>query len=148
MRPILINVAPSRPANATVTTSINKRLSIRAGLGRLHLAFAVANCVLNWRFSAATVGSCDGLPARPAIWWKMLFLFNYFFCTTPTNWDLRQKAVYFPARPFGDSLGNMLTKVNKAQRVSDALDMATPQHHEWIWTISFGMKRDLIKMMH
>ena len=27
------------------------------------------------------------------------FYFNcYFFCTTPTNRDLRQKAVYFPAR--------------------------------------------------
>ena len=51
------------------TTSINKRLcqhtvnesiiqSTRAGLERRHLAFAVANCVLNRRFAVATVGSC------------------------------------------------------------------------------------------
>ena len=43
------------------------------GLGRRHLAFAVANCVLNLRFAvalldaAATAGSCDGLLVRPAI---------------------------------------------------------------------------------
>ena len=42
-------------------------------LGSHHLAFAVANCVLNLRFAAAlldaaaTPGSCDGLLARPAI---------------------------------------------------------------------------------
>ena len=28
------------------------------------------------------------------------FYFNYFFSTTPTNLDLRQKAVYFPARVY------------------------------------------------
>ena len=38
----------------------------RAGLGRCHLAFSVANCVLNRRFAPVAVGSCDGLPARPA----------------------------------------------------------------------------------
>ena len=49
-------------------------------LGRRHLTFAVANGVLNRRFSAATVGRCcDGLPARPAIWRKMLFLFELLF---------------------------------------------------------------------
>ena len=69
-RHLLINVGTSRPANATVATSINKRLcqhtvnkstiqSTRAGLGRCHLAFAVANCVLNRRFAMATVGSCS-----------------------------------------------------------------------------------------
>ena len=55
-----------------VTTSINKRLcqhtvdtddesaiqSTMVWLGRCHLAFAVANGVLNLRFSAATVGGC------------------------------------------------------------------------------------------
>ena len=50
-------------------TSINKHLcqhtdhestiqSTRAGIGRRHLAFAVANCVLNRRFAAVIVGSC------------------------------------------------------------------------------------------
>ena len=58
----------SWPANATVATSINKRLSIyrrhiddqstRAGIGRHHLAFAVANCVLNRWFASVTVGCC------------------------------------------------------------------------------------------
>ena len=58
-----------------VTTSINKRLcqhivdtddesaiqSTMVWLGRRHLAFAVANGVLNRRFSATTVGRCgDG----------------------------------------------------------------------------------------
>ena len=63
-------LAPSRPTNATVMTSINKCLcqhtvnestiqSTRAGLGRCHLAFAVANYLLNWRFATATVGSCS-----------------------------------------------------------------------------------------
>ena len=33
--------------------------STRAGLGRRHLAFAVANSLLNRRFATATVGSCD-----------------------------------------------------------------------------------------
>ena len=50
-------------------------------LGRRHLAFAVANCVLNLRFAAAQLdvaamaGSCDELLARPEILRKMLFLF-------------------------------------------------------------------------
>ena len=62
-----------------VTTSINKRLcqhtvdaddesaiqSTMVWLGRCHLAFAVANGVLNRRFSAATVGCCgDGWKLR------------------------------------------------------------------------------------
>ena len=67
-----------------VATSINKRLcqhaddkspieSTMVWLGKRHLAFAVANCVLNLRFAAAQLdtaaiaGSCDGLLARPAI---------------------------------------------------------------------------------
>ena len=94
-----------RPANATVVTSINlinvyvNIQTMNRQASRHHLAFAVANCALNPRFSAVTVGSCDGLLARPAIWRKMLFLFNcYFFRTTPTNRDLREKAVYFPPR--------------------------------------------------
>ena len=66
---------------STVTTSINKRLcqhtvytadesaiqSTMVWLGRMgrHLAFAVANGVLNRRFSAATVGCCgDGWELR------------------------------------------------------------------------------------
>ena len=71
-------------------------------LEKRHLAFAVANCVFNLRFAAATAGSCVGLLVMPAIWRKMLFLVCYFFRTTPTNWDLREEAVYFP--PWG--LGN------------------------------------------
>ena len=62
------------------------------GLGRCHLAFAVANCVLNQRLAVAAAGCCDGLPVRPAIWQKMLSL-----RTTTTNRDLHEKAVYFPA---------------------------------------------------
>ena len=41
--------------------------STRAGLGRRHLAFAVANCLLNWRFATAIVGSCS-------ICWKLRHL--------------------------------------------------------------------------
>ena len=148
-RPLLINGAPSWPANAAVATSINKCWrqvdpstprsrpllinvcqhtvdestiqSTRAGLGRHHLAFAVANCVLNQRFAVATVGSCDELPAKrkriflnsnhkhlilqclhkvaESMWARpVCFYFNcHFFCTTATNRDLRQKAVYIPA---------------------------------------------------
>ena len=80
-------LAPSRPANATVATSIINKCwsqvdppmprsrpllinvcqhtvnestiqSTRAGLGRCHLAFADANSILNWRFAMAAVGSC------------------------------------------------------------------------------------------
>ena len=86
----------------TVTTSINKRLCQQAAdkspiestmvwLGRCHLAFAVANCVLNLRFAAAlldaavTAGSCDRLMARPAIWRKMLFLFYLLFFSYNSN---------------------------------------------------------------
>ena len=121
-------LVPSRLANATVATSINKRLcqhtvneptiqSTRAGLGRCDLAFAVINCVLNRRFAAATVGSCDGLPERPTIWLKMLFLFwlCFFFCTTPTNRDLRQKAVYFPAR-FGGPAENLSSTISQIEQ--------------------------------
>ena len=71
------------------------------GLGRHHLAFAFANCVLNRRFAAAT--GCrryDG---------KCSFYFNYFFRTTTTNWDLREKAVYLPpqfaTQPTGTASG-------------------------------------------
>ena len=111
-------------------------------LGRHHLAFAVANSVLNLRFAAtlldaaATAGSCNGgkhlcmsspFPISyssyrthisyefPISHWKARnvcmgcwggpqynrkcsFYFNYFFRTTPTNRDLREKAVYFPSR--------------------------------------------------
>ena len=75
---ITINVA------TTVGTSINKSLcqhaddkspieSTMVWLGRSHLSFAAANCVLNLRFAmallddAATAGSCDRLLARPAV---------------------------------------------------------------------------------
>ena len=60
---------------------------------------AVANCVLNRRFAAAAPGSCDGLPATRWYDGKCSLYFNcYFFRTTTTNWDLREKAVYFPPR--------------------------------------------------
>ena len=78
---ITINVVTS---TINIATSINKCLcqhaddkslieSTMVWLGRRHLAFAVANCVLNLRFAAAllnataTAGSCDGLLERPAI---------------------------------------------------------------------------------
>ena len=82
---ITINVVASTMNVATtVATSINKCLcqhaddislieSTMVWLERRHLAFAVANCVLNLRFAAAlldtvaTAGSCDGLLANPAI---------------------------------------------------------------------------------
>ena len=108
-------LAPSQLVNATVVTTISKRLcqhtadelmiqSTRAGLGRRHLAFAVANYLLNWRFATGTVGSCG-------ICWKLrrvagkacnmmenvLYILIVFFRTTPTNRDLRQKAVSFLA---------------------------------------------------
>ena len=45
---------------------------------------------------AATAGSCRASPARPQYDEKCSFYFNCsFFLTTPTNRDLRQKAVYF-----------------------------------------------------
>ena len=82
---ITINVVTSTINIATtVATSINKRLcqhaddkslieSTMVWLKRYHLAFAVANCVLNLRFAAALLdaaamaGSCGGLLARPAM---------------------------------------------------------------------------------
>ena len=79
---------------------------------RRHLAFAVANCALNPRFAAVTVGSCgDSWKLRRQLEaaatagscdgydGKCSFYFNCsFFRTTPTNRDLREKAVYFPPR--------------------------------------------------
>ena len=101
-----------------VTTSINKHLcqhtvntddnsaiqSTMVWLGRRHLAFAVANGVLNRRFSVATVGRCgDGWKLRcccrrgPQYDGKCPFYLNcYFLRTSPKNRDLREKAVYFP----------------------------------------------------
>ena len=113
---------PSWLVNATFATSINKRLChdtatestiqwTRAGLGRHHVAFAVANSLLNLRFATATVGSysvcwkprrlleaATGCRQGPQYDGKCSFYFNYFFCTTPINWNLRQKAIYFPAQ--------------------------------------------------
>ena len=45
-------------------------------------------------------GSCAGL--CPQYEGKCSFYLNcYFFCTSPTNQDLREKAVYFPPRDDG-----------------------------------------------
>ena len=70
-------------------------------LGRCHLAFAVANCVLNLRFAAALLDAapmgCWGGPQYDGKW--SFYVNCYFFRTTPTNRDLREKAVYFPAWP-------------------------------------------------
>ena len=89
-------LAPSQ--HATVTTSINKRLcqhtddestiqSTMVWLGRRHLAFAVANCVLNLRFAAALLdAAATGCWRGPQYDGKCSFYFNcYFFHTTPTN---------------------------------------------------------------
>ena len=61
-----ITLAPSRPANATgrrsrpllINVYVNIQSVNKGGIGRHHPAFAVANCVLNWRFAAVTVGNC------------------------------------------------------------------------------------------
>ena len=118
-------LAPSQLVKATVAISINKRLcwhtadistiqstwAEAAGLGRCHLVFAVANCLLIGRFATVTVGSygdcwklrrlleaATGCQQGQQYDGKFSFYFNcYFFHTTPTNQDLRQKAVYFPA---------------------------------------------------
>ena len=42
---------------------------------------------------------------------KCPFYFDYFFRTTPTNRDLRQKDVYFPARPVGNFFNIHPTKI-------------------------------------
>ena len=52
----------SRPLFINVHVNIQ---STRAGLERRHLAFAVANCLLNRRFARAAVGSCGDC-------WKLL----------------------------------------------------------------------------
>ena len=112
---ITINVATS---TINVATYINKCLcqhgdekslieSTMVWLGRCHLAFAVANCVLNLRFAAALLQVCCGTVGRwrgPQYDGKCSFYFNcYFFRKTPTNRDLREKAVYFPPRIAGNS---------------------------------------------
>ena len=109
---LLINAGATSTRNATVATSINKRLcqhtddesmiqSTRAGIGRCHLAFAVANCALNGRFAAVTVGSCgDCWKLRRLLETAMgcwrgpqydrecsFYFICYFFSTTPTNRD-------------------------------------------------------------
>ena len=85
--------------------------STKAWLGRRHLAFAVANCVLNLLFAAALLDAASMAEAATGCWrgqqydGKCSFYFNcYFFCTTPTNRDLREKAVYFPARAKASAL--------------------------------------------
>ena len=86
--------------------------STRTGIGRHHLAFADDNCVLNRRFAAVTVGSCDGLPARPtghnmmanALSLLIVIVLN----TTPKNRELRQKAVYFPAQSAGTDVNHCM----------------------------------------
>ena len=108
---ITINVA------TMVVSSINKHLCQHADdksliepamvwLKRRHLAFAVANCVFNLRFAAAlldaavTAGTAEDCWRGPQYDGKCSFYFKcYFFRTTPTNRDLREKAVYFPPRP-------------------------------------------------
>ena len=66
---------------------------------RRHLAFAVANCVFNLRFAAALFDAAADRWRGPLYDGKCSFYFKcYFFRTTPTNRDLREKAVYFPPR--------------------------------------------------
>ena len=65
----------------------------------LEVAVAVGSCgncwKLRWLLEAVT-----GCRRGPQYDRKCSFYFNcYFFCTTPTNQNLRQKAVYFSARP-------------------------------------------------
>ena len=58
----------SRPLFINVHVNIQSTIqSTRAGLERCHLAFAVANCLLNWRFARAAVGSCGDC-------WKLLWV--------------------------------------------------------------------------
>ena len=63
-RPLLINVCQ----HSVDTDDGSPIQSTMVWLGRRHLAFAVANCVLNLRFSAATVGRCgDGWKLRRVV---------------------------------------------------------------------------------
>ena len=52
-----------------------------------------SNCWKLWRLleAAANAGSCDGLPARPAIWRKMLFLFLLLFFPYISNTPRSQR---------------------------------------------------------
>ena len=111
-------LAPSQPVNAT--SIINKRwrqvdprwsrlllinvyVNIQmtestkrdnnGGLGRCHLAFAVANCILNWRFAAAAATGCQRGPQYDG---KCSFYFNcYFFRTTPKKKISERKPFIF-----------------------------------------------------
>ena len=109
-------MAPSRPANATVATSINKCLSTyrrriddTVNKGKdwktpscicscqlcIKLEVCCGNCWKLRQLLEAAMGCWRGLQYDG----KCSFYFNcYFFRTPPTNRDLRQKAVYFPAR--------------------------------------------------
>ena len=84
-----VDMPRSRPLLINVYVNIQMTM---VWLGRCHLSFAVANCVLNLRFAAAL--DCWRGPQYDG---KCCFYFNYFFHTTPTNQDLREKAVYFPS---------------------------------------------------
>ena len=114
---ITINVVTSTiKVTTTVVTSINKRLcqhaddkslieSTMVWHERRHLAFAVANCVFNLSLLRHCWTMRRWLEAAADCWrgqlydGKCSFYFNcYFFRTTPTNRDLREKAVYFPPR--------------------------------------------------
>ena len=103
------------------------------GIGRCHLAFAVANCVLNWRF-AVDCSDCwklrQLLEAATGCRWgpqydgKCSFYFNYFFRTPPANRDVRQKAVYFLSRPLGMVARNIKLKLGyQKAEVSDWLNL-------------------------
>ena len=102
-------LAPSQ--HATVATSINKRLcqhtdnklpilSTMVWLGRRHLAFAVANCVLNLRFAAALLdaagmaGSCDGLLARPAMTENSLSILIVIFSIQLQQTEISEKRLF------------------------------------------------------
>ena len=121
-------LAPSRPANATVVTSIiNKRWrrvdlpTPRARPLLINVCQHTINKARAWKMPSCICSSqlCIKSEFCCGICWKLQrlleaatgcqrgpqydrkcsFYFNcYFFCTTPTNRDLRQKAVYFPAQ--------------------------------------------------
>ena len=117
-----------RPANPTVTTSINKcwcqvdsstsvnvYVNIQPANRQYSLqgrAWKMPSCICSCQLfikSEVCYGDCwklrhlleaaMGCRQGPQYDRKCFFYFNYyFFCTTPTNQDIRQKAVHFPAR--------------------------------------------------
>ena len=76
----------------------------KVGFGRCHLAFAVANCVLNRRFAAVTVGGCGDcwklwwlLEAAMGCWQydgKFSFYFNSYFSVQLQQTEISDRKLF------------------------------------------------------